>query len=107
MDIDQSPMPAVDEICSQDAHEASQTYEFNPITGERSVKGIFEGSAGFEIAVLDNFRRDAGARGPREAGGIGTVRDNDYDFGREGGIRSGIDQRLKIGTAARDQNGGP
>ena len=48
--------------------------------------------------------RDPGACGAREPRRVRPIADDEDDFGRVGRVGSGIDQRLQVRSAARNQN---
>ena len=54
----------------------------------------------------DGSRNAGGGREP-ETGRLGAVADDESDLGRVGSVRAGFDQRLQIGSAARDQHPDP
>jgi len=48
--------------------------------------------------------RDSGAGGMRQPRRLGPVADDEDDFGRVSGVGGGVDQRLQVRSAARNQN---
>ena len=58
----------------------------------------------FAARIGDHAMRDPGAGGAFEPRRLRAVADHEDDFGRIGRIGGGIDQRLQVRPAARDQN---
>src|SRR5579872_4654455 len=104
MNVDQPVAPALDKTFMQDAHEAGQRDESDAGAAQRMMR---LGGEMLAIGVGDNPAPDPGRSCPVEARRVGAVADHQPDLGRVGGIGGGVDQRLQIRAAARDQHADP
>ena len=101
MDIDEPIAPSRDKRAVEDAHISGQRDESDAALPQR---GIGRRGEGLPALLGNNAVRDPGAGGPPEARRLGAVADHENDFGRIGRVGGGLDQRLQVRPAARDQN---
>ena len=71
---------------------------------QRCVRRDGEGGA---IALGDHLMRDSGLRRALQPLRLGLVADDKGDLGGIGGVRRGVDQRLQVRAAPRDQHANP
>src|SRR5487761_193437 len=107
MDVDHAVAPNIDELGSEDTHEAGEADKVDTRFLERGIERRVECHAFGEASVRDDAGRNFGACGALEARGVGTIGDHRDDLGGIVACRAGVDQRLKVGAAARNQHAGP
>ena len=104
MDVDQPVLPAGDEVRRQHAHEAGEADQLDPCGLQRLAQRLLEGAARAVVPMVDHAMGQARAGGPGEAEGVGAVGEHQHDLARSVGAGTVVDQRLKVGAAARDQD---
>ena len=96
-----------DEAGTDPAHESCQADDVDRVRAqlvdERAVVVVARGPA----AMIEDGRLDAGLAGAIEAAGAGDVRDDDGNRGVEPSVGDGVDERLQVAAAARDQDAEP
>ena len=107
MDIEDSAGERLEQRRPDKAHVASKANQADisrtQFTGHRAVVLI----AGRRGTMVKAERLDAGPPRAFEAGRIGSIGNNDRDRGVETAVTSGVDERLKVAAAPRDQNAQP
>ena len=104
MDIHQPTREMVDEARRQHAHEAGQDDVVRRMAvdflGQRGVEGL---AAGVFLVMQGRGGDALGAR-PVQSGGVRPAGDDGDDLGRPALVATGLDQRLHVAAAPRDQD---
>ena len=106
MDIDHAVAPGGDEFVAEDTHEARQADKLNPGGAQLGVDFRVERRPIRKRTMGDDIGGDARRAGPRQSAGIGLVGNDQGDLGRAVSLRAILDQRLHVGAAPGNENGG-
>jgi hypothetical protein len=98
MDVQQATMEAPHESRREDPHESGQRDELRGMTVDRIGEGRFECLARGKLAVRHRARGDTACPRDRQSARVGDIAD--YRRHRE----PGIEQRLHVAAAARDED---
>jgi hypothetical protein len=107
VNVEDLALPARHEPGRQAAQEARKAYEADCMGTQLGVDGLLEGLAILaEIAMIHDFRRDAGGLGSREPGCVGHIRDDEDDPGRVVGCPCGFEEGRHVAAAPGNEDGG-
>ena len=106
MNVEDPAFEMVDEDRRQDTHEAGKYDEVRLVSIQRLDEGRIELLAVGEVDVPDALLGDTGFARTLEAIGVGLVAEDDGNVQIEVARRRAVDERLQIGAAAGDEDGG-
>ena len=93
MDIEHPAAPALYKPRRQQPHESGKADQIDPLRAKLFIKRAIERlTVGTKLCVIDDRGRDAGLARAREARRIGTVGNDNRDFGRIVFRRRRLDQ---------------
>jgi len=104
VDVHDGVGKGIDQDRGYDPHEAGQDHEVHLVFPEGLQQGGVVGGAAGEETVIQVNVRDAVAFCPFQGEGLGTVADDAGDPGRDRSLLDGIDDRLQVGAASRNQD---
>src|SRR5260221_2292014 len=105
MDVDEPIARELDEGLAENPHDAGEAHECIAGRLQRGVERGVEFVARRMVAVRNHLRRNARLRSAPEPLRIAAVRQHEPDLRREVALHAGVDQRLQVRAAARDQHG--
>ena len=91
MDVNHSIAPSLDKTGVEDAHEAGEANQLDPVLAQTRVGLRRKTDA---IMIRNHRAGDTGRGGSYQTRGIRPVADDDGDLGAIGGVGAGVDQRL-------------
>ena len=89
---------------AEQTHEPGQADEVDPALLQLVGHLPIEGGAGRAVLVIHHDRLDPGRPRAIEAGGVGTVGDHHRNRRPDPAVGDGIDDRLQVAAAARDED---
>ena len=105
MDVEHPPVPALNEFCGEQPHEAGEADQFDMVFIQRGLKLFFKGCAVLaERFAVDDQRGNPGGLGFLESRGVALVGDHNGNFGGKIlGLR-GVDQSRHVRATPGDQD---
>lgn len=107
MDIQHSAMPGINQQRAEQAKISSETDYLHLGGAQRGLdRRLMRDSVAAKGPVVDGMSLNTGKTSSRQTGSIWVVRQDQDNFGWKSSFTSGYDQRLHVGAAAADQDGG-
>ena len=103
MDVENAVGERIDEGGRQQAHESGEAHQVDLMLVQGGGEALVECRAGRPSAGGNDPRVDAGRPRAIQAGGVRDVRDHDGDARAQPLIGDGVDDRLQVRPAPRDQ----
>ena len=106
VDVEQASVPAPDKPGRQQSHEPGEADEIDAVSSSTACIARSNASRSLPCAAWSTTAvAMPAARACGKAGGVGAVRENERDFGRELRRLRRLDQRRHVGAAAGNEDG--